>query len=191
MSYARWSTLPIMALVAFTSSLAFAQANAKETPEARKEQGAAEAAVLSKLHHANQMEIKAGQLAKDNGASTGVKSYGERLIKDHRHADVAVRDYAERKGIELTSPSTPSEAERQEQKADAAAMARLAEVQGAEFDRSFASAMVRDHRNAIQMVRAARAESKGTEFRALLAKLLPVLEQHLKIAQNLEQQSRH
>src|SRR5215213_1268077 len=46
--------------------------------------------VLSKLHHANQMEIEAGKLAQEKGSSKAVKAYGKTLVRDHSAADKKV-----------------------------------------------------------------------------------------------------
>ncbi len=68
--------------------------------------------VLSDLHHANQMEIKMGQMAKEKGASNQVRSYGERLMKDHGDADKQVLDLAKKEGVSLVQPPTTGVFER-------------------------------------------------------------------------------
>src|SRR4051812_1439581 len=126
MTYVRWSML----LLLLAAPAALAQQNAKETPAPQQQEqaSAAEAQVLAKLHHDNQMEIKAGQLARDRSESPKVKSFGERLIKDHTTADEAVRKYADSNGIELKEPVARSDAEQRDAQADADAMAKLGDL---------------------------------------------------------------
>jgi putative membrane protein len=189
MTYVRWSMLILL----LATPAAFAQSNAKEAPvpEQKEQSTAEEAQVLAKLHHANKMEIDAGQLAKDNSDSPKVKAFGERLIKDHTQADETVRHYAEGHGIELKEPTTRSPQEEQEKKQSEDAMDKLGDLKGPEFDRAFSTMMLTDHQKAIQMVKAARDSSKNAEFRAMLGKLLPVLQQHRNTAQSLAQQTQH
>jgi predicted outer membrane protein len=44
----------------------------------------AELQIMAKLHHANKMEIDMGKLAAQQAKSAEVKSYAERVVKDHQ-----------------------------------------------------------------------------------------------------------
>src|SRR4051812_41994402 len=57
--------------------------------------------VLSDIHKDNQMEIRMGKLAQEKGQSADVRSFGERLVKDHQDADDKVKTLAEKQGIVL------------------------------------------------------------------------------------------
>lgn len=57
-------------------------------------------AVLMKLHRANQHEIKLAQLAQKNGTSK-VKSFAQRLVKDHNANDQKVTALARTMGVSL------------------------------------------------------------------------------------------
>jgi putative membrane protein len=145
------------------------------------------------------MEMEAGGLAAARGQSAKVKKYGEQLIKDHRQADDAVLAFAKKKSIDLEANAGPnnkgsdegmgkdsdeSSGEQPEQ-ARSASMDRLRTLNGAEFDDAFLTQMVSDHEDAIRMVRNARSQTQDAELRALLNKLLPVLQQHHDLAQRL------
>jgi len=186
MAYLRWPTVAAATLIA---SAAFAQAGAKDTLAPDKQvQSVEEAAVLAKLHQANKMEIEAGEQAKDDAESPKVKSYGEQLVKDHERADKMVRDYADKKGIDLRQQDSPSEAEKQEAKAEKTKMDALDALDGKEFDREFVRMMVADHQRVLAMVKNTRSETKNSDLRALLATLQPVLQKHLSRAQALERE---
>jgi putative membrane protein len=62
---------------------------------------------------------------------------------------------------------------------------KLARLHGAEFDKEFAKAMTEDHKKAIEMVRTARAACNEKDLCALLEKVQPVLEKHLRMAEDL------
>ena len=42
-----------------------------------------EKALLERLHYTHQMEIKLGQLAQQNSNNPDVKSFGERMVREH------------------------------------------------------------------------------------------------------------
>jgi putative membrane protein len=80
-------------------------------------------------------------------------------------------------------PASPAEqAEIQKQMA---AMDRLKQLQGAAFDEAFTGAMIADHDKAIAMLRGAAQAASDADVRKLLERMVPILEQHREIAQQL------
>ena len=144
-----------------------------------------DAEVLGKIHQANQMEIEAGRLAKKNGASSAIKRYGELLIRDHGMADRKIAQYAKRRGIELRPPAPGNETERAEMQKQMATMKKLETLTGAAFDREFATAMAGTHEMAIATRQSAGPMISDPDLRSLIGKMLPILEQHRKLAQDL------
>jgi putative membrane protein len=151
-----------------------------------------EVKLLMDIHHDNQMEIQAGQMAKENGASDAVKQFGQRLIDDHTKADQKVQELASQQGISLdetaAAPATSGGQKVMDMKEDMAAMDSLKTVKGAEFDKKFAQAMLKDHRQTIQKLETKRASlPQASPVRKLIGEILPDLRQHRKIAQQLAQ----
>ena len=68
-------------------------------------------------------------------------------------------------------------------------MDQLQKMSGKDFDRAFAQMMVNGHREAIEMVKTARADAKP-EMKAFLDKLLPVLQKHEDMANAILNKSR-
>jgi putative membrane protein len=128
--------------------------------------------VVERLHVSNLREIEAGKLASAQAGALDVRQYGEHLMKDHTLADKELGELAQRNGISLPA-------------ADASNLENLRGLRGAEFDRAFLNMMVRDHQNAIHMVRTAQARAENRDIRALLDKILPTLQQHEEHAQQL------
>lgn len=60
-------------------------------------------AILTHLHRANLMEIKAGQVAQRNSRSAKVKSFAARLVRDHTAADRKVTALAKQLGFSLAA----------------------------------------------------------------------------------------
>jgi len=175
-----------------------ANAKARSNENDQAQPVLSESQVLVKLHQANLMEMEAGGLAAARGQSAKVRKYGEQLIKDHRQADDTVKAFAKNNGIDLEANAGPSKGSdegtgkdsdestgEQPEQSKSASMDRLRTLNGAEFDDAFLTMMVSDHEDAIRMVRNARSQTRDAEFRALLNKLLPVLQQHHDLAQRL------
>ena len=144
--------------------------------------------VLSKIHEANQMEIQAGQLAMERGATEGVRRYGDVLFRDHRMADKMGDDFAKRHGLEITAPKPSSPEEMQQMKQQMASMEKLKAAQGPEFDRMFLTAMTSAHEMAIKMLEGAE-QGVSPDLGSMLRKMVPILKQHLELAKHLSQKA--
>jgi putative membrane protein len=137
------------------------------------------AAVLGKLHHANQMEIEMGKLAQKNGSSKQVKDFGKTLVQDHTAADKKVTALAKEEKIDVAAaapPMKPDDKEKEE---------KLKAQKGAEFDKGFAAAMLEGHEKVIAEATSARDATSDPKLKALLGETLPVLEKHRDTAQKL------
>jgi putative membrane protein len=145
--------------------------------------------ILAKVHHANQMEIEIGTLAASRGSADQVKRYGDLLAKDHRMGDGQVTHLASRKGVQIPSPTPASPMEQEEMQKQMAAMDHLKQLQGPAFDQAFTSAMIADHDKAINMLRGAAQKTGDPDVKKLLESMVPILEQHRAIAQQLNSDS--
>lgn len=140
---------------------------------------------LAKLHHDNGMEVEMGQLAKKYGQAKEVKKFGDLLIKDHGLADKQVMALAKKKSLDLTLPPPKDEAEKADMQAKMDGMKRLETLKGDEFDREFAKMMVEDHQKAVTLVETTLKATEDAKVQTLLHKLLPVLKEHLRIAEQI------
>jgi len=145
--------------------------------------------VLSDLHNANQMEITMGRMAKEKGASDLVRTYGDRLIKDHEDADKQVQDLAKKDGITLAAKPTSGAIDHFVASREQNKMADLSKKTGADFDKAFAEAMVDDHQRDIRKLKNAEKSLEQSDVRELVAKLLPTLQQHLELAKQIQKTS--
>jgi predicted outer membrane protein len=59
------------------------------------------AAVLSRIHQANLIEIALGKFAKDKASAPEVRAYADQLIQDHANVDGTVVAMAQKKGTHL------------------------------------------------------------------------------------------
>ena len=143
-----------------------------------------DADVLQKLHHTNQEEIKAGQLAQQKSSSSDVKQYGAMLVKDHTKADQDVTALASKINVDLKAMKMHAEHPEKKQVHENK-MDQLQKMTGKDFDRAFAQMMVNGHREAIEMVKDARSTVQNAEVKSLLEQLLPTLQKHEDMANDI------
>jgi len=160
--------------------------------------------VLRHLHHANMEEIKAGQMAQSKASSSGVKDYARTLVQDHQQADKQVLAMADKMHVDMKKNmemgdmdhskmdhskmdhSQMSGMDQDKMKQHQAKMDEMQKLSGKEFDRAFLSMMVDGHDHVIQMVNTAQSNAKG-DLKAMLDHMLPTLERHKQMAQDLMQ----
>lgn len=124
-------------------------------------------------------EVELGRLAADRGASLEVKQFGERMVMDHGAANGELARLATEKGVTLPAEPGPQHA---------ATRDRLAALRGSEFDRQYMAEMVRDHRADIAAFERAADAGQDPDVRAWAAKTLPVLREHLRLAESVHGQ---
>ena len=160
--------------------------------------------VLRHLHHANMEEIKAGQMAQSKASSSGVKDYARTLVQDHQQADKQVLAMADKMHVDMKKNmemgdmdhskmdhskmdhSQMSGMDQDKMKQHQAKMDEMQKLSGKEFDRAFLSMMVDGHDHVIKMVNTAQSNAKG-DLKAMLDHMLPTLERHKQMAQDLMQ----
>ena len=137
--------------------------------------------ILQKLHMANLEEIEMGKLAEQNGTDR-VKSYAKTLQTDHTAADGQVKALAQKKNITLSdSPKNPEMQKKMDE-----AKNRFSNMKGAEFDRAFANHMSMGHKKVISMAQTWRQDCKDQDVCSLLDALMPKLQQHAQMADQLK-----
>lgn len=160
--------------------------NAMQTPQAQAM--SPESELLSKMHMANQMEIKAGQLAESKGTTQAIRNFGALLVRDHSYADKRISNLAKQQNIQIMQmPMPKSPDEKQKMEMQKQMMAGLEQAQGADFDRQFIQFNIKAQGMAVNMVSMASGQLNPSPVKTLTSKMVPILKQHAEIAQHLEQ----
>ncbi|HEY4043120.1 MAG TPA: DUF4142 domain-containing protein [Rhodopila sp.] len=120
-------------------------------------------------------EVEMGRLATENGGSPQVRAFGQRMVTDHSEANKELEAIAHRQ--DLAIPSAPDSQDR-------ATAERLQTMRGNAFDTAYMHDMVQDHQKDIADFRKEAADGKDPALRTFAQKHLPVLEQHLQMAEN-------
>lgn len=134
-------------------------------------------AYLERLHHANQEEIKEGQLAQQNSTNPDVKAFGEQMVREHTQADQKVMTLAQSMGLKLADTPTPlNDVERKAMAAERANMEKLQSLKGDPFDSCYLSNQVGEHDAVLGKLMAGRQALGGN---AQLTSLIDDLTQHV------------
>jgi putative membrane protein len=131
---------------------------------------------------ANTADMETGALAEKRAASQEVRDFGAMLVRDHRMVRQQGRDLAAKLGVTPTPPKDDQSAQDH-----AAAKARLGSLEGAEFDRAFLRHEAAFHQAVLDAVTTTLLPSiENPELKALVQKVAPAFQAHLKMAQELE-----
>lgn len=129
------------------------------------------------MAQANMAEIEAGRLAQSKSQNEQVKNFAQQMIDDHTKALEDVRQLAQAKGVTL-----PTELDRMHK----AKANRMQALSGDAFDRAYlAQAGVADHKKSHDMLQKAQSRARDPDVKALAARTLPVVDQHLSTVQQL------
>jgi putative membrane protein len=124
-------------------------------------------------------EVKFGELAQQQGARDEVKQFGERMVDDHGKANDQLKQIAQNNGIEL--PQQLSDEDQQK-------YAELQQKSGDEFDQAYTDEMVSDHEKDIAEFQEYVDEGKDPDLTTFAGQSLPMLKEHLQLAQQTEEQ---
>jgi len=128
--------------------------------------------ILNKLHSINQAEISKAGLVLDRSKNAEVRKFAARMVRDHGKADQLVSALATTKGLALADAHSDNHG--------------LAELKGGPFDRAYIDGMVTGHRDALEFLTHADAQSSDAAVRGLIKKLRPVVAQHEELARQIQ-----
>jgi putative membrane protein len=133
--------------------------------------------IIKDIAKANMSEIEAARLAQSKSQNEQVKNFAQQMIDDHTKALDDVKQLAQAKGVAL-----PTELDRtQKRQAD-----RMAAMSGDSFDRAYLDkAGVTDHKKTHDLLQRAQTRAKDPDLKALVARTLPVVNQHMTAVQQL------
>jgi putative membrane protein len=128
------------------------------------------------------MEVSLGKVAADKAANPAVREFGQRMVTDHGKAGQDLAKIASSKGASL--PSEPAAGQQKESE-------KLSKLSGSEFDRAYMALMVRDHKADEKEFKRASEKVEDPELKAFAATTLAVVQDHLKMAEDLAASLRH
>jgi putative membrane protein len=120
-------------------------------------------------------EVEMGQLALQKGTSPQVKQFAQRMVTDHTQANQELMQLAKSQNLNL-----PAKVD-SKHKSD---MERLRGMNGTAFDAAYMQHMVQDHQKDVAEFQKQAQRGSDPELKSFAVKYLPVLQQHLQMAQS-------
>jgi putative membrane protein len=125
-------------------------------------------------------EVDLATLAKEHAKSDQVKTFAERMIKDHTKANQELERIAQNDGVAI-----PGEAGEEHSKM----RAELSKFKGEEFDQRYMKEMVEAHQKAVSLLEQETKTVDNKDLKAFAEATLPVVKEHLQMAKATVQQA--
>ena len=124
-------------------------------------------------------EVELGKLAGEKALNSKVKAFGQQMVTDHGRAGEELKSLAAAKNITLptTVPATHQ-----------ATKDRLSKLSGAAFDKAYVAEMVKGHQSASAAFHKEESTGKDNEIKAWAAKTVTTVDEHLKMARDLQKE---
>ncbi|AUU85357.1 DUF4142 domain-containing protein [Leclercia adecarboxylata] len=162
-------------------STSAAQSSATSQTAAGEKLSSGDEKALKDMAQANINEVAAAKIALSKAQSSDVKAFAQKMVDDHGNALTKVQAVAEKKGVTL-----PTEPDAQHK-----AMAdKLEKASGDDFDKMYMeNAGTRDHKMVLSKLQSDAKNIKDPDVKALADEHTPVVEQHLKSAEQMKMDS--
>jgi putative membrane protein len=181
-------TLLCTTLTLFTASLLGAQTAATAAGSAGTEHtatgqnGAAQSggdkAFVKNALEGGNAEIQLGKLAQQKGQSDDVKQFGEKMVTDHTQMAEQMKPIAQQLNV---SPSTGIPAK------DKMLYSKLEKMSGADFDREYIMAMVKDHQKDLSEFKKEASSGKDPQVKQAAEQGSSIISEHLSMAKQMAQ----
>ena len=122
-------------------------------------------------------EITASQVALDHTGNQAVKAFAQKMIHDHSETTAQLKPIAEAMGV--TPPTKTNAAARLD-------IAYLRTLNGNAFDSEYIKQQMVSHEAAVGAFQIASKTAQNDDLKAFATKYLPVIQEHLKMARQLE-----
>lgn len=133
--------------------------------------------IVTDMAVANMAEVAAGKMALGKTQNADVKTFAQKMVDDHTKALADVTALAQTKAVTL-----PADVDEPHKKM----AAKLDKLSGDAFDKAYmADAGVSDHSKVHAKLKGFASKAKDADVKALAAKMLPTVEEHLTMAKDM------
>jgi putative membrane protein len=131
---------------------------------------------MAKAAQGGMAEVSLGQMAATKGTSNDVKAFGNRMVSDHGKANEELTQLATSKGVTL-----PTDLDTESKKTSD----ELSKKIGKAFDKAYMSDMVEDHEKDVAEFQKESSSAQDPDLKNWVTKTLPTLQDHLKMAKQI------
>lgn len=137
-----------------------------------------EKAFVKKAAQGGMTEVALGKLAAEKGGSDEVKDFGNLMVKDHTKINDDLKEVAGKMDVKI-----PADLNAKHQ----AMVDKFSKLSGAEFDKAYVPAMVKDHKKDIAEFEKAGETVKNADLKKFTEDNLPTLKGHLEKIEKFDQ----
>ncbi len=121
-------------------------------------------------------EVQGGQMAETKAQSPQVKQFGQHMIADHTPNNQELMQLAQSKGV--TPPAGLDPMHQQE-------ATKLQQLPAGQFDHAYIEGQVTDHQQMAALLQTEIQKGSDPQVKAFAEKTLPIIKEHLQMAQQL------
>lgn len=143
---------------------------------AHAKRSAADTAFVQQAAKGGIAEVELSQLATTSATTPEVREFAQKMVDDHSANNRELAAAASKLGI-----SVPKETDQEHMRLHQ----KLSGIRGAGFDKAYIDAMCDDHQKMVDLLQSSSKSVTAPELRAYIDKTLPVVREHLAMAQKL------
>ena len=125
------------------------------------------------------LEIESSKLALQKSDSAKTKTFAQKMIDDHTATSTELKRLVSGGKVQASGPSGPDKAHQEK-------LDKLAKLQGKDFTKLYDEMQVSTHKDAVSLFERYGKEGDNVDLKAFATKYLPRLQEHLKMAQDLD-----
>lgn len=133
-------------------------------------------AFLTKASEINLTEVEVGKLAQQKASQEAVRQFGKLMVADHSHAEQDLQSAAAKVGMTAEKQAGTEAKDLKE---------KLSAQSGREFDETYLQVMLKGHKDAIRIFEHEVAHDDNTAIRKYAENVLPVIQDHIRVAENV------
>ncbi len=122
-------------------------------------------------------ELALGKLAQSKASKPDVRSYASMIVRDHTSANASLAQLAQQEGVTVPSGMTPE---------DAQSLAKIKEMQGASFDKSYIDEMTQINLKDEADSNQEQSSTQNARIKAYLKKFAAMDAKHKKVGEELK-----
>ncbi len=161
-------------LIALTGAVPSAVAKEKSADAGKSK---TDAKFIKKAAIGGMTEVELGKIAAKNGQKDDVKSFGERMVKDHGKANDNLKSVASKMNVNV-----PEKVNAKHQ----AMIDKFSKMSGESFDAAYVKAMVSDHKKDIAEFEEAQGQVTNEDLKKFITDTIPVMKEHLEMVEKMQ-----
>lgn len=139
---------------------------------------AAEKMFIKKAADGGMTEVELGKLAAEKGGSDAVKDFGNEMVKDHGKINDNLKEVAAKMNV-----TVPTKISAKHQ----ATIEKMSAMSGADFDKAYVPAMIKDHEMDIAEFEKADKMVKNEDLKKFIEDSIPMMKDHLEKIKKFDQ----